>query len=100
MFKKIKRIIFQYLLIIITLLVFTSMIFITSYLRAEYSKKPTVFSIVSETPGAATVSMINMATQMDANSSRSLYRKIWTYDAIIFLCGALLIYSIKHRNEG
>ena len=41
-----------------------------------------------------TISEAEFALKRDESSAASLYRKIWTYDALIFLSGMLLIYLL------
>jgi len=92
-FYKMKSLSTRSISIIITFIVVISMFTLTTYMRSEFNKKPT--NLESNSGKDLSAETAAILADIDNNSSISLYRKIWTYDALIFLSGAFLIYVIR-----
>lgn len=74
----------------------------TTYMRYQHNKPESHMERMikmAQDGKSVSDSAIQFALKMDEDAGQSLYRKIWTYDMLIFLSGALLIYLIKADED-
>lgn len=83
--------------ILIIAIIFLSTVSMTSYWRYNFNKGTNVLEQVVKQKAPA--DFLIAATTIDFHNSTNLYRKIWTYNSILFFCGFLLIYVFQTNKK-
>lgn len=84
--------------LIVAICTIVTMFVVTAHMRSNFNSRDGALNTALSKNGGVPVENAELYHKIDVDRGNSLYRKIWTYDALILVSGVLLI-SVARRRE-
>lgn len=81
--------------IILSITLFACMLSINIFMINNFKSQENIYNINKEKLNAEAILALS---EIEKNQINNFYKEIWTYNAIIFLGGSLIMYSLKNYN--